>query len=85
MGFPAIFKKNLGNELWVRVVSHELPWSRDARINWNWNCMQEITKLKTILEGFIKSFATQAKRKENNLLTMIDTHSYMYDCNQTIS
>ena len=26
-GFPAIFKKNLGNELWVRVVSHELPWS----------------------------------------------------------
>ena len=31
VGFPAIFKKNLGNELWVRVVSHELPWSRDAR------------------------------------------------------
>ena len=28
-----------------------------------WNCMQEITKLKTILKGFIKSFATQAKRK----------------------
>ena len=48
--------------------------------------MQEITKLKTILEGFIKSFATQAKRKKNNnLLTMIDTHSYMYDSNQTIS
>ena len=32
MGFPAIFKKNLGNELWVRVVGHELPWSRDAHI-----------------------------------------------------
>ena len=32
VGFPAIFKKNLGNELWVRVVGHELPWSRDARI-----------------------------------------------------
>ena len=30
--FPAIFKKNLGNELWVRVVSHELPWSRDVCI-----------------------------------------------------
>ena len=37
--------------------------------------MQEITKLKTILKGFIKSFATQAKRKKsNNLLTMVDTH-----------
>ena len=33
VGFPAIFeKKNLGKELWVRVVGHELPWSRDARI-----------------------------------------------------
>ena len=29
VGFPA---KNLENELWVRVVGHELPWSRDARI-----------------------------------------------------
>ena len=48
--------------------------------------MQEITKLKTTLKDFIKSFATQAKKKKpNNLLTMIDTHSYMYDCNQTIS
>ena len=28
VGFPAIF----GNELWVRVVGHELPWSRDARM-----------------------------------------------------
>ena len=47
--------------------------------------MQEITKVKTTLEGFIKSFATEAKRKKNNnLLTMIDPHSYMYDCNQTI-
>ena len=32
VGFPAIFKKNLWNELWVQVVGHELPWSRDARI-----------------------------------------------------
>ena len=46
--------------------------------------MQEITKSKTILKGFIKSFATQVKKKTNNLLTMIDTHSYMYHCNQTI-
>ena len=28
-----------------------------------WTCMQEKTKLKTIREGFFKSFATQAKRK----------------------
>ena len=39
-----------------------------------WNCMQEITKLKTILKNFIKSFTTKAKRKKSNtLLTMIDT------------
>ena len=31
-GFLLYLKKNLGNELWVRVVGHELPWSRDARI-----------------------------------------------------
>ena len=31
-GFLQLFKKNLWNELWVRVVGHELPWSRDARI-----------------------------------------------------
>ena len=28
-----------------------------------WNCMQEITKLKTILKNFIESFTTQAKKK----------------------
>ena len=39
------------------------------------NCMQEITKLKTILKNFIERFTTQAKRKKNNtLLTMTGTH-----------
>ena len=47
--------------------------------------MQEIIKLKTILEGFIEALQPKPKEKKtNNLLTMIDTHSYVYDCNQTI-
>ena len=38
--------------------------------------MLEITKQKTKLEGVIESIATQAKRIiNNNLLTIIDTHS----------
>ena len=32
MGVSCKIKKNLGNELWVRVVGQELPWSRDACI-----------------------------------------------------
>ena len=30
VGFLQYLKRNLGNELWVRVVGQELPWSRDA-------------------------------------------------------
>ena len=35
--------------------------------------MQEITKLKTILEG-LKVLQPKPKEKTNNLLTMIGTH-----------
>ena len=32
-GFLQYLKKKLGNELWVRVVGHELqPWSQGAHI-----------------------------------------------------
>ena len=37
-----------------------------------WNCMQEITKLNTILKNFIERFTTQVKREKT--LTLIDTH-----------
>ena len=37
--------------------------------------MQEITKLKTILEGFIESFAAQAKRKKNLTFTNNDCYT----------
>ena len=49
--------------------------------------MQEITKLKTIyLKVSLKVLQPKPKEKKtNNLLTMIDTHLYMYDCNQTMS